>query len=130
MPVLDVLDKFSGEAMGAVPIADAAAVDLAVSRAAHAFKAWSATPAHRRSSVLLATAQRIATRRDEMTAVIAREAGKAWKHAAGEVARGIETFTFAAEEARRIHGETVPMDASAFGEGRVGFYLRAPLGVV
>ena len=45
-------------------------------------------------------------------------------------ARSVETFTFAGEEAKRIHGETVPMDASVFGENRVGFYLRAPLGVV
>ena len=46
------------------------------------------------------------------------------------MSRSVETFTFAAEEAKRIHGETVPMDASAFGEKRVGFYLRSPLGVV
>jgi acyl-CoA reductase-like NAD-dependent aldehyde dehydrogenase len=46
------------------------------------------------------------------------------------VDRSVEPFTFAGEEARRIHGETVPMDASVFGENRVGFYLRAPLGVV
>ncbi len=46
------------------------------------------------------------------------------------MARSVETFTFAGEEAKRIHGETVPMDASVFGENRIGFYLRAPLGVV
>jgi acyl-CoA reductase-like NAD-dependent aldehyde dehydrogenase len=130
MDVLEVLDKYSGEAIGAVPVADAAAVDLAVTRAAHAFPAWSATPAHRRAAILLATAARLDARREEITALIAREAGKAWKHAAGEVARSIETFTFASEEAKRIHGETVPMDASAFGENRIAFYLRAPLGVV
>ena len=33
-----------------------------------------------------------------------------------EVLRSVETFSFAAEEAKRIHGETIPMDASAFGE--------------
>jgi acyl-CoA reductase-like NAD-dependent aldehyde dehydrogenase len=130
MAVLNVTDKYSGEVMGAVPVADAHAVDVAVARARHAFPAWSATPAHRRAAVLLGTAGRIDARREEFTAVITREAGKAWKHAAGEVARGIETFTFAGEEARRIHGETVPMDASAFGEGRIAFYLRSPLGVV
>jgi acyl-CoA reductase-like NAD-dependent aldehyde dehydrogenase len=46
------------------------------------------------------------------------------------VARSVETFTFAAEEAKRLHGETIPMDASSAGEGRVGFYLRMPVGVV
>jgi acyl-CoA reductase-like NAD-dependent aldehyde dehydrogenase len=127
---LDVLDKFTGEIIRSLPIAGESEVDAAVRRAQRAFPGWAATPAHRRAAILLGAAERIQTRRDEFTALIAREAGKAWKHAAGEVARSVETFTFAGEEAKRIHGETVPMDASAFGEGRVGFYLRAPLGVV
>jgi acyl-CoA reductase-like NAD-dependent aldehyde dehydrogenase len=127
---LPVLDKYTGETIAEVPIADAAAVDRAVRRARDAFPAWSETPAHRRSSILRAAAGAIDQRKDEITALIAREAGKAWKHAAGEVARGVETFTFSAEEAKRIHGETVPMDASVFGEKRVGFYHRVPLGVV
>jgi acyl-CoA reductase-like NAD-dependent aldehyde dehydrogenase len=127
---LPVLDKYTGETISEVPVADDAAVDRAVRRARDAFPAWSETPAHRRSSILRAAARAIEQRKDEITALIAREAGKAWKYAAGEVARSIETFTFSAEEAKRIHGETVPMDASAFGEKRVGFYLRVPLGVV
>ena len=130
MPALEVFDKFTGETIRTLPIAEAADVDAAVSRALQAFPAWAGTPAHRRSAILLGAAERIRARSDEFTTLIAREAGKAWKYAAGEVARSIETFTFAGEEAKRIHGETVPMDASAFGEGRVGFYLRAPLGVV
>ena len=130
MPALEVIDKFTGETIRTLPIAEAADVDAAVGRALQAFPAWAGTPTHRRSAILLGAAERIRARSDEFTTLIAREAGKAWKYAAGEVARSIETFTFAGEEAKRIHGETVPMDASAFGEGRVGFYLRAPLGVV
>jgi acyl-CoA reductase-like NAD-dependent aldehyde dehydrogenase len=128
--VLPVIDKFTGEVIGEVPFADAAAVDRAVSRAKAAFPAWSATPAHRRAAILRAAADRIEAETDAFAELIAREAGKAWKHASGEVARSIETFVFSSEEAKRIHGETVPMDASAFGERRVGFYLRSPLGVV
>lgn len=130
MATLEVLDKFTGDVLAALPEADEAAVSSAVGRARDAFAAWSVTPAHRRSAILLQAAARIASRRDEFTTTITREAGKAWKHSAGEVARSIETFTFAGEEAKRIHGETVPMDASAFGERRIAFYLRSPLGVV
>lgn len=127
---LEVRDKFTGELIDTLPVADEAAVDAAVRRAAAAFPSWSSTPAHRRAAILLDAATRIAARSDEFATLIAREAGKAWKHATGEVARSVETFTFAGEEAKRIHGETVPMDASAFGEGRIGFYLRSALGVV
>ena len=127
---LQVLDKYSGATIGEVAIADAAAVDRAVARARDAFPAWSATPAHKRSAILRRAAEIIDARKDDIAVLIAREAGKAWKYAIGEVARSVETFTFSAEEAKRIHGETVPMDASAFGEKRIGFYLRVPLGVV
>jgi acyl-CoA reductase-like NAD-dependent aldehyde dehydrogenase len=130
MASLEVRDKFTGEVLRSLPEADAASVDEAVARARAAFPDWSATPAYRRSAILIGAAGRIAARREEFTALMARESGKAWKHAAGEVGRSIETFTFAGEEAKRIHGETVPMDASAFGENRIGFYLRSPLGVV
>jgi len=42
----------------------------------------------------------------------------------------VTTFTVAAEEAKRIHGETVPMDAVPAGEGYFGFWVRRPVGVV
>jgi glyceraldehyde-3-phosphate dehydrogenase (NADP+) len=40
------------------------------------------------------------------------------------------TFTAAAEEARRQHGEVLDMDAFASGDGHVGLARRFPLGVV
>ncbi len=125
-----VTDKFTGLEMGRVPVADAVAVDAAVRRAHGAFASWSTTPAHRRAAILVKAAGLIEQQRDRFAETIAREAGKAWKHAVHEVERSVETFTFAGEEAKRIHGETVPMDASVFGENRIGFYLRSPLGVV
>jgi acyl-CoA reductase-like NAD-dependent aldehyde dehydrogenase len=128
--MLPVLDKFTGESIAELPHAGPAEVSAAISRAEAAFPAWADTPAHRRAAILSRTAAGLDARRDELAALICREAGKAWKYAVGEVQRGIETFQFAAEEAKRIHGETIPMDASPSGENRVGFYLRTPIGVV
>ena len=127
---LPVTDKFTGLEIGRLPVAGAAEVDAAVGRAQAAYPSWSTTPAHRRAAILSRAAALIEERGERFTETIAREAGKAWKHAANEVARSVETFTFASEEAKRLHGETVPMDASVFGDNRIGFYLRAPLGVV
>ncbi len=42
----------------------------------------------------------------------------------------MSTFTFASVEARRLAGEVVPLDASDVGEGKLGFTLRVPIGVV
>jgi acyl-CoA reductase-like NAD-dependent aldehyde dehydrogenase len=127
---LPVLDKFTGQVMGEVPVASAQDVARATAAAKAAFPAYSALPAHARSRILRKAAEIMERRQEELATLICREAGKAWKYSLGEVSRGIETFTFASEEARRIHGETVPMDASSAGENRMGFYLRTPMGVV
>jgi acyl-CoA reductase-like NAD-dependent aldehyde dehydrogenase len=125
-----VLDKYTGESLGDVPLADGALVDRAVGAAHDAFPGWSRTPAHRRSAILAKLADLVEERRDEVAEVITREAGKAWKYSLNEAMRSAETFRFSAGEAHRIHGETVPLDASVFGEGRVGFWIRCPLGVL
>jgi len=125
-----VIDKHTGESLGTLPEASPADVEQALAAARDAFVGWGHTPAHQRSAILLRAAHGLETHADELARLICREAGKAWKYSLGEVKRAVETFTFAAEEAKRIHGETVPMDASVAGEGRVGFYLRTPVGVV
>ena len=127
---MDIFDKFSGERLGEVREASAADVHRAVTRAAVTAPAWGAVAAHKRATILRRTAELLGAKRDALAELIARESGKAWRYAIAEVARGVETFEFAAEEAKRLHGETVPLDASAAGEGRVGFYLRVPVGVV
>jgi acyl-CoA reductase-like NAD-dependent aldehyde dehydrogenase len=127
---LPVIDKYTGEVIATVPLATRATVEKAVAGAHAAFPAYSRTPAHVRFRILEKTARLLEQHKEEIATLICREAGKAWKYSLGEVARGVETFQFAAEEAKRIHGETVPMDASAAGEGRMGFYLRSPVGVV
>jgi acyl-CoA reductase-like NAD-dependent aldehyde dehydrogenase len=125
-----VLDKFTGETISRVPASSREDVSGAVTRAQQAFAGYSQWPAHRRAAVLEKAARLIAERREKLAETICREAGKAWKHSLAEADRAVETFKFAAEEAKRIHGETVPLDASAAGEGRLGFYLRVPVGVV
>jgi acyl-CoA reductase-like NAD-dependent aldehyde dehydrogenase len=127
---LPVNDKYTGEVMATVPVASQATVGRAVAGAEAAFPAYSRVPAHQRFRILAKAAQLLEKYQEELATLICREAGKAWKYSLGEVARAIETFQFSAEEAKRIHGETVPMDASAAGEGRVGFYFRSPVGVV
>jgi acyl-CoA reductase-like NAD-dependent aldehyde dehydrogenase len=127
---MPVLDKYTGETIAKVPVASRDTVEKAIQAARDAFPAWSRTPAHKRYRILNKASILLEKYQEEIATIICREAGKAWKYSVGEVARSVETFRFSAEEAKRIHGETVPMDASFAGEGRVGFWLRCPLGVV
>jgi acyl-CoA reductase-like NAD-dependent aldehyde dehydrogenase len=126
----EVKNKYDGSVLGTVPLADAAAVDQAIQAAQRAFPTMAALPAYQRAEMLGNAVHLLKQRREEIARTIAAEAGKALKYARIEVDRGIETFTFAAEEAKRIHGETVPLDATPAGATHMGFYLRVPLGVV
>jgi acyl-CoA reductase-like NAD-dependent aldehyde dehydrogenase len=128
--LMEVVDKYSGDVIATVPVASRETVERALAAAHAAFPQYARTPAHVRSRILERAARSLEKNKEEIATLICREAGKAWKYAVGEVSRGIETIRFSAEEAKRIHGETVPMDASATGEGRLGFYLRSPVGVV
>ena len=127
---LEVRNKYSGEVVGTIPEARREEVEAAVDAARRAAEVMAELPAHRRGEILRRVAELIRERREEFARTIAAEAGKALKFARIEVDRGISTFTVASEEAKRIHGETVPMDAVPAGEGYFGFWVRRPVGVV
>jgi acyl-CoA reductase-like NAD-dependent aldehyde dehydrogenase len=106
METISVIDKYSGEEIGTVPNASKTDVERAIASAAKAFPAYADLPAHQRAKILARASDRLAKYQEDIATIICREAGKAWKFSMLEVARAIETFQFAAEEAKRIHGET------------------------
>jgi acyl-CoA reductase-like NAD-dependent aldehyde dehydrogenase len=105
-------------------------VDRAISAAEQAAPVMADLPAYKRAAILFRAAQLLNERKEDIARTIASEAGKALKYARIEVDRAVSTFTIASEEAKRIHGETVPLDAVPAGEGYFGFYVRRPVGVV
>ena len=127
---IPVRDKYTGKVIGTVPEARREDVEAAVAAAQEGAKAMAALPAWRRAEILRGAAERIRSQKEEFARLIAAEAGKALKWARAEVERAIWTFTIAAEEARRIEGEVIPLDAVPAGEGYFGFYIRRPVGVV
>ena len=128
--LLPVTNKYTHETIGLVPQTDQETFQEAIRSAQDGFCLISNLPAYERAKILEKTSEKIEQEKDEITRIIAQEAGKAWKHAKAEVERSVQTFKFASEEAKSIHGETVPMDASVGGEKRIGFYLRFPVGIV
>ena len=129
-PLLEVTNKYTGEVIGALPIARREDVDAAIAAAQRAAPLMAEMPAYRRSEILGRAAALMRENRQDLARTIAAEVGKAVKYAYGEVDRAISTFTFASEEAKQIHGETIPLDAAPSGEGYFGFWMRRPVGVI
>jgi len=83
-----------------------------------------------RSAILRKASQRLSELREEMALAISSECGKPIKEARVEVERSAYTLLFSSEEAHRLHGEVIPMDASPAGKGRWAMTVREPLGVI
>lgn len=128
--VLEVKNKYDGKTVGTVPTARREDVNAAIAAAERAEDVMADMPAHKRAEILFRTATLIRERADDLAKMIAAEAGKALKFARAEVERAASTFTIASEEAKRLHGETIPLDAVPAGEGYFGFWTRRPVGVI
>jgi acyl-CoA reductase-like NAD-dependent aldehyde dehydrogenase len=127
---MEVKNKYDGSVIGVLPTASREDLDRAIDAAERAEEGMADLPAYRRAEILLKSASLLRERYDDLAKTIAAEAGKALKFARAEVDRAISTFTIASEEAKRLHGETIPLDAVPAGEGYFGFWTRRPVGVI
>jgi acyl-CoA reductase-like NAD-dependent aldehyde dehydrogenase len=125
---IEVRSPYDGSIVGRVPACSTSDVDRAIDSAREAMR--TPLPAWKRAAILDRAALRLAERREEFATTIAREAAKPLKTARVEVDRAVGTFQFAAVEARTLVGEMVAMDAIAAGDGKLGFTMRVPVGVV
>ena len=127
---IEVLNPYDNTVVDTVPHARAGDIEAALAAAVRGAKIMAKLTAWERYQILKKTAEKLETRAEEFARTITLEEGKAIAEGRSEVGRAVETLTLSAEEARRIHGETVPLDASPGGAGKMGFTLRVPCGVV
>jgi acyl-CoA reductase-like NAD-dependent aldehyde dehydrogenase len=127
---IEVRHPFDNSLVNYVPHGEAADVDAALAAAVRGAKAMAKLTAHERYQILTKTAQKLEAQAEDFAKTITLESGKVISEARFEVGRAVQTLQLSAEEARRIHGETVPLDASPGGAGKFGFTLRVPCGVV
>jgi acyl-CoA reductase-like NAD-dependent aldehyde dehydrogenase len=121
---------YDGSIVAAAPVGDADLARRAMDEAVAVAPAAAALPSRDRRALLLATRDRLAERHEEFVSVLVLETGKPVRDCRVEVARALIALTAAAEEAVRIHGETVPLDLAPSGDGMLGFWIRVPAGVV
>ncbi|MCU5039851.1 aldehyde dehydrogenase family protein [Bacillus cereus] len=105
-------------------------VKVAVTAAKNAMIKMNTLSAYDRATILEKVAQKMDERREEFAEIIAKEAAKPIRAARGEVDRTVQTYKFAAEEAKRIYGETLPLDAAPGADGRIAYTIRKPIGVI
>lgn len=121
---------FSGKSLAEVALADGAQAEEAIAAARQAFATYRFTPAHERASLLIEASLRLEAEREAFARLLAEEVGKPLRAARAEVDRTVMTLRLSGEEARRIHGEVIPVEGTAAGTGKRGMTIPEPLGVV
>ncbi len=126
---IPVYDKFSGELIGEADRASHEQVSAAVAAARRSFESRILDP-YDRYQILHKAAELIEQRRTEIEQTIIAEAGFPICDASNEVARAVQTLLTSAEEAKRLTGEMVPIEAAPGNAHRMAFTIRVPRGVV
>jgi glyceraldehyde-3-phosphate dehydrogenase (NADP+) len=127
---LDVQNPFDDTIAGRTFLASPETLNRATELAVKAFHAYSRSPTFDRVTLLKDLAQKLRENRQELIELIAAEAGKPLAEATVEVDRGAFTVETAAEEAKRIGGEVIPLDLLPSSKGRYGVVRRFPIGPI
>ena len=128
--VEEVKNPYDGQVIDTVPIAHLQTAQLAIDEANKAKSSLVEMSAFKISNKLLNVCEKLTQNREEFAKLLTLEVGKPINEALVELDRSIETLKLAAEEAKRIYGESVPLDAGLNGKGFFAFTQRLPLGVV
>ena len=119
----DVVNPYNNEVIDTIPIAHLQTAQLAIDEAINAKDSLCEMSAFKVSN-------KLKSNREDFARLLTLEVGKPINESLVELDRSIETLRLAAEEAKRIYGESVPLDAGLNGKGFFAFTQRLPLGVV
>ncbi|MFM9057709.1 MAG: aldehyde dehydrogenase family protein [Planctomycetaceae bacterium] len=126
-----VTSPFTGEVVAHSGLATAADMEAAIAAADRDFRPFRGAIRGRRAKLLADMARGIEARRGDFVTRMIREAGKPRTLATVEVSRAVATFTAAAEEAKRLGGEVVPLDGEAanagYGPAISYWFARSPV---
>lgn len=126
----EVINPYNGEVVDTVPISHLNNVNAAIDAAFNAKSKIADMSAYKVSNKLYDVYEKLKEHKKELAVLLTREVGKPINESMVELDRSIETLRLSAEEAKRIYGETVPLDAGINGKGFFAFTQRVPLGVI
>ncbi|MGA4718635.1 aldehyde dehydrogenase family protein [Fictibacillus nanhaiensis] len=126
--VMEVINKYTQKVEATIARSEKKDVDEAVDGAKSAFK--ESFSAYDRYLVLMKAAKLLLEKKEAFASVLVAEVGKPIRDSRVEVERAAQTLEISAEEAKRIHGEGVPVESAPGSENRMAFTLRVPVGVI
>jgi len=127
---LKVISPYNGGVVGAYYEAGKSEVERAIAASVKAFEEMKSLSSHDRAEILMRIKEGIEKEKETFIKILAQEAGKPVQEGEREVTRAIFNFQTAAEEAKRLHGETLPLDLFPNTKHSFGMVRRFPIGPI
>jgi acyl-CoA reductase-like NAD-dependent aldehyde dehydrogenase len=127
---IEVQNPYDNSVLDTVPKATADDAARAIAALVDGAEAMRRMPGYERFQILRRAADLMQQRRQELGRTISLEEGKLLGEGMFEASRAIQTIELSGEEAKRIAGETLPLDGAPGGADKLGFTLRVPCGIV
>ncbi|WP_342488714.1 aldehyde dehydrogenase family protein [Cytobacillus sp. FSL W7-1323] len=126
----ELLSPYTNKVIAQIPQASKEEVEETIEIAHQKRTAMARLTAYERAEILEELVLLFKENRQKAAEIISLESAKPLKFSLGEIDRTIETYKFAAEEAKRLTGEMIPMDAAKNGANRFGYTIEEPIGVI
>ncbi|MBT8361611.1 MAG: CoA-acylating methylmalonate-semialdehyde dehydrogenase [Deltaproteobacteria bacterium] len=104
---MDCFNPSTGEVIAQAPQCTSEEVEQIIETAVEAYEEWSITPVNKRVQVLFRMKNLIDQHLEELTYLAAKEMGKAWQEAMGDVLKVNEVVEFAAGAPHLMKGESL-----------------------
>ena len=122
---MDIYDPSTGDVIAQTPCCTADEVESAVRAAKSAFASWSKTPVMRRVQVLYKFRDLLEKHMEELTTMVAREHGKVWSEAEGDILKVKEPVELACGVPSLMLGQALQNTSDGYDT----VLYREPVGV-
>ena len=128
--VHNVINPYDNTVAGKTFLGDINALEKAIDKAQSVESEMKYLPSYVKYEVLMQIAGSLKSEREEAAEILCLESAKPMKYALGEIDRAIQTFTIAAEEAKRLPKEYIDLDWTPAGADKEGLVKYFPVGLV
>ena len=119
---IQVVNPYNSSVIDTVPRAGLEDVDSALASAERGAAVMAKVPGYERFLMLRKAADLLEERTEDFARTITMEEGKVIGEGRTEVSRAVQTISLSGEEAKRLYGETIPLDGAPSWTGTVRFY--------
>ncbi len=128
--VIETLNMATMELIDTIPAATIEDAQEAIDASLEGAKVWAATPTYKRTEIIKKFVVNLRSKTDELAELLSAESGKPLAHARNELLTAARIFEGFAEEAKRLFGQTIPLDIQEGLENDFLLTKREPLGVI